>query len=90
MEVGIRTVSVSELLDFTDKNLNEGNFIQIVQSFIYEVMEVSEGNTSPMVEVTNGSKCDGKTEVDNGEMENGSKGSSYNLFRYKTSHDFDL
>ena len=53
-------------------------------------MEASEGNASPMVEVPNGSKCDGKTEVDNGEMENGSKGSSYHLFRYKISHDFDL
>ena len=69
MEVGIQTVSVSELLEFTNRNLNKGNSIQIVQSFIYEVMEASEGNALPMVEVPNGSKCDGKTKVDNGEME---------------------
>ena len=75
MEVGIWTVSVNKLLEFMDRNLNEGNSIQIVQSFIYEVMEVSEGNASPVVEVPNGSKGDRKTEVDNGEMENGSKGS---------------
>ena len=75
MEVSIWTVSVNKLLEFMDRNLNEGNSIQIVQSFIYEVMEVSEGNASPMVEVPNGCKGDRKTEVDNGEMENGSKGS---------------
>ena len=74
MEVGI-WVSVNKLLEFMDRNLNEGNSIQIVQSFIYEVMKVSEGNASPVVEVPNGSKGDRKTEVDNGEMENGSKGS---------------
>ena len=81
MEVGIRTVSVNELLEFTDRNLNEGNSIQIVQSFIYEVMEASEGNASPVVEVPNGSKGDGKTEVDNGEMENGAESSGESVIR---------
>lgn len=81
MEVGIRTVSVNELLEFTDRNLNEGNSIQIVQSFIYEVMEASEGNASPVVEVPNGSKGDRKTEVDNGEMENGAESSGESVIR---------
>lgn len=81
MEVGIRTVSVNELLEFTDRNLNEGNSIQIVQSFIYEVMEMGEGNASPVVEVPKGSKDDGKTEVDNGEIENGAESSVESVIR---------
>ena len=32
-EVGIRTVSVSELLEFTDRNLNERNSILLAQGF---------------------------------------------------------
>ena len=82
MEVSIRTVSVNELLEFTDRNLNEGNSIQIVQSFIYEVMEASEGNASPVVEVPRAaSKGDGKTEVDNGEVENGTESSGESVIR---------
>lgn len=44
MEVSVKRVSVSELLEFTDKNLNEGNSIHVCQNFINEVMEASEGD----------------------------------------------
>ena len=43
MDVSIRTVSVSELLEFTDKNLNEGSSIYYCQNFVSEVMSASEG-----------------------------------------------
>nr|KJB77457.1 hypothetical protein B456_012G138200 [Gossypium raimondii] len=43
MDVSITTVSVSELLEFTDKNLNEGNSIYFCQNFVSEVMSASEG-----------------------------------------------
>lgn len=37
------TVSVSELLEFTDRNLSEGNSAQLVQNVINEVMESNSG-----------------------------------------------
>ncbi|KAL4301738.1 hypothetical protein GQ457_10G019250 [Hibiscus cannabinus] len=43
MDVSIKTVSINELLEFTDKNLNEGTSIYNCQSFISEVMNASEG-----------------------------------------------
>ncbi|XWS54428.1 hypothetical protein CRYUN_Cryun10bG0088600 [Craigia yunnanensis] len=43
MDVSIRTVSVSELLEFTDKNLNEGSSIYYCQNFVSEVMSATEG-----------------------------------------------
>jgi len=57
MDVFLRRVSVSELLEFTDKNLNEGNSIHYCQNFINEIMEASEGaplkpsSISPPMEV---------------------------------------
>lgn len=59
MDVSVKRVSVSELLEFTDKNLNEGNSIHFCQNFINEVMEASEGvplkppSISPPLEVSN-------------------------------------
>lgn len=47
MDINIKRVSVSELLEFTDKNLNEGSSILFCQNFINEVMEVSEGVPFP-------------------------------------------
>ncbi|XP_058753031.1 brefeldin A-inhibited guanine nucleotide-exchange protein 1-like isoform X1 [Vicia villosa] len=43
MDVSIKKVSVSELLEFTDKNLNEGNSIHFCQNLINEVMEATQG-----------------------------------------------
>lgn len=39
--VGFNTVSVSDLLEFTDRNLNEGSSVQFVQNFINEVVQVN-------------------------------------------------
>ncbi|KAL4348214.1 hypothetical protein GQ457_17G012730 [Hibiscus cannabinus] len=43
MDVSIKTVAVSELLEFTDKNLNEGSSIFYCQNLISEVVTASEG-----------------------------------------------
>ncbi|KAF9684738.1 hypothetical protein SADUNF_Sadunf04G0149600 [Salix dunnii] len=43
MDVNVKTISVSELLQFTDKNLNEGSSIHFCQNFVNEVMTASEG-----------------------------------------------
>ncbi|XP_050365272.1 brefeldin A-inhibited guanine nucleotide-exchange protein 1 isoform X1 [Argentina anserina] len=45
MHVSIPRVSVNELLEFTDKNLNEGSSILFCQNFINEVMEASYGGS---------------------------------------------
>ncbi|XP_027087520.2 brefeldin A-inhibited guanine nucleotide-exchange protein 1-like isoform X2 [Coffea arabica] len=37
-----RTVSVAQLLEFTDRNLNEGSSIQFAQNFIADVVEAKE------------------------------------------------
>lgn len=41
----IRTVSVSELLEFADKNLNEGSSILYCQNFLNEVIVASEASS---------------------------------------------
>lgn len=58
MEVSVKRVSVSELLEFTDKNLSEGNSIHVCQNFINEVMEASEGVplTPSSIEIPNTSE----------------------------------
>ncbi|KAA3482594.1 brefeldin A-inhibited guanine nucleotide-exchange protein 1-like [Gossypium australe] len=43
IDVSIKTVSVSELLEFSDKNLNEGSSIYHCQNFVSEVISASEG-----------------------------------------------
>ncbi|KAJ9183199.1 hypothetical protein P3X46_007098 [Hevea brasiliensis] len=43
LDVSVKTVSVSELLEFTDKSLNEGSSIYFCQNFVNEVMGASEG-----------------------------------------------
>ena len=62
MDVNFKTVSVGELLQFTDKNLNEGSSIHFCQNFVNEVMAASEGvpddkllHNQPTDELQNGS-----------------------------------
>ncbi|XP_048128461.1 brefeldin A-inhibited guanine nucleotide-exchange protein 1 isoform X2 [Rhodamnia argentea] len=43
MAVSFKTVSVSELLEFTDKNLNEGSSIHFCQNFVNEVVDANDG-----------------------------------------------
>ncbi|KAF4363911.1 hypothetical protein G4B88_004211 [Cannabis sativa] len=80
MDVAVKRISVNELLEFTDKNLNEGSSIQYCQNFINEVMDAaSEGvpsvshsveNSSHKLQNGNGSvsEADGK-EGESGEIE---------------------
>lgn len=76
MEVSTRTVMVGELLEVTDKNMNEGNSIQLAQCFINEVMEACEGipyskqYPSRTVEVQNGKASESQA-ADNKEVGNG-------------------
>lgn len=43
LNVSISRVSVNELLEFTDKNLNEGSSILFCQNFVNEVMDANYG-----------------------------------------------
>lgn len=43
MAASFKTVSVSELLEFTDKNLNEGSSIHFCQNFVTEVVDANDG-----------------------------------------------
>lgn len=79
MDVAVKRISVNELLEFTDKNLNEGSSIQFCQNFINEVMDASEGvpvvnhsveNSSQKVQNGNGSASEaGGKEGKSGEGE---------------------
>ncbi|PON75206.1 Coatomer beta subunit [Parasponia andersonii] len=86
MDVVVKRVSVSELLEFTDKNLNEGSSIQFCQNFINEVMDASEGvpavshsGENPALKLRNGngsaSEVHGK-EGESGEGESNDGGES--------------
>ncbi|XP_028198675.1 brefeldin A-inhibited guanine nucleotide-exchange protein 1-like isoform X1 [Glycine soja] len=85
MDVCVKRVSVSELLEFTDKNLNEGNSIHFCQNFINEIMEASEGlplkpsSISPPLEVQNvhtpSPKTADETGTDKFDSEAGAEGS---------------
>ncbi|XP_052191961.1 LOW QUALITY PROTEIN: brefeldin A-inhibited guanine nucleotide-exchange protein 1 [Diospyros lotus] len=73
--VQFRTVSVSELLEFSDRNLNEGSSIQFAQNFLHEVVQVTEGvvDSNSLPDMQNGllpsATLDGKAKVDNAELE---------------------
>lgn len=59
MVVDVKNVSVFELLEFADRNLNEGNSIHFAQTFINEIMECKDNPLiakSP-IDLLNGSKC---------------------------------
>ncbi|XP_002514399.3 brefeldin A-inhibited guanine nucleotide-exchange protein 1 [Ricinus communis] len=43
LDVHVKTVNVNELLEFTDKTLNEGSSIHFCQNFLHEVMGACEG-----------------------------------------------
>ncbi|CAN1305062.1 Brefeldin A-inhibited guanine nucleotide-exchange protein 1 [Linum perenne] len=89
MDVALRTVSVGELLEFTDKNLNEGSSIHFCQNFINEVMSAAAAEEiklpvnvpSPDVKRENGAAADGsaiddgvsKAVDDKGESDNGAQ-----------------
>ncbi|GMP64519.1 hypothetical protein CsSME_00025756 [Camellia sinensis var. sinensis] len=63
------------LLEFTDRNLNEGSSVQFAQNLVNEVVEVSEGISDSNPSPRNGnlpeSRADGKGELGNGEPNDG-------------------
>lgn len=73
MDVAIKRVSVNELLELTDKSLNEGSSIQFCQNFINEVMDASEG--APAVnhsqKLQNGNASESKPDGKEGESGEG-------------------
>ncbi|XAR59899.1 hypothetical protein NMG60_11015909 [Bertholletia excelsa] len=64
VQVNVRTVSVAELLEFADRNLNEGSSVQVVQNFVNEVVEVKEGflGTKLLAELQNGNPPKSETD----------------------------
>lgn len=88
MMVKFKTVSVAELLEFTDRNLNEGSSIQFVQNFINEVVEANAGvsDSRPSEELHNGnlSQSNAEKKDDSVDGESNSQGvdlSSYSKLR---------
>lgn len=83
--VKFRTVSVAELLEFTDRNLNEGSSVQFAQNLVNEVVEVSEGISDSNPSPRNGnlpeSRADGKGELGNGEPNDGAGSSGGSKIR---------
>ncbi|XP_031128388.1 brefeldin A-inhibited guanine nucleotide-exchange protein 1 [Ipomoea triloba] len=47
MTVHFKTISVAELLEFTDRNLNEGSSIQFAQDFINEIVDAKAKEILP-------------------------------------------
>ncbi|KAF0935706.1 hypothetical protein E2562_035754 [Oryza meyeriana var. granulata] len=42
MDVRVRTVSIADMMDMSDRNLNDSSIVQVAQSFINEAMEGSD------------------------------------------------
>lgn len=85
--VSFKTVSVTELLEFNDRNLNEGSSIQFVQNLINEVVftnvvEVSQ-NANPLPELQDAKSATANEKADSSDAESAEKGdlSSYSKIR---------
>ncbi|XLR40008.1 hypothetical protein HN51_018164 [Arachis hypogaea] len=52
MDIPLKKVSVNDLLEFTDKNLNEGNSIQFCQNFITEDITFRHETVKCLVSIT--------------------------------------
>lgn len=84
MIVDFKTVSVAELLEFTDRNLNEGSSIQIAQNFLNEIVDVkskegiAESKLCLQLENDNSEK---KGELIDGEPGEGADLSGYSKIR---------
>lgn len=66
MLVSFNSVSVAELLEFADRNLNEGSSIQFVQNFVSEIVDAKEMVPLPVQNGANGSHV--KHESANGDL----------------------
>ncbi|XP_059654108.1 brefeldin A-inhibited guanine nucleotide-exchange protein 1 isoform X1 [Cornus florida] len=84
MMVKFNKVSVSDLLEFADRNLNEGSSIQFVQNIINEVVEVNESvlDSKPTLVLQNGNgnlpgaNIHRKAELGDGESSDGASSTS--------------
>ncbi|XP_022968924.1 brefeldin A-inhibited guanine nucleotide-exchange protein 1 [Cucurbita maxima] len=97
MDAPLRIITVSELLEFTDKNLNEGNSLYFCQNFINEIMDASEGIAdlklySFSAQLQNGHasplKGDNKGDSDVGEVEDGAESGGCSKIRLDGFHLF--
>lgn len=52
LHVSFKSISVSELLAFTDKNVNEGSSVQFCQGFVNEIVAASEGAPSSDIKLS--------------------------------------
>ncbi|CAO2814800.1 unnamed protein product [Amaranthus hypochondriacus] len=70
-----KIVAVSELLEFTDRNLSEGNSVQLVQNIINEVMDSNEGaeDIKPLTDSPRSGNGDGNASEHGDENENGNE-----------------
>uniref|UniRef100_A0A1S4DC12 Brefeldin A-inhibited guanine nucleotide-exchange protein 1 n=1 Tax=Nicotiana tabacum TaxID=4097 RepID=A0A1S4DC12_TOBAC len=85
MMVEFKTVSVAELLEFTDRNLNEGSSIQFAQNFLNEIVDakskegLAESKLCLQLENDKGEKKKG--EPTDGELSEGADLSGYSKIR---------
>ncbi|KAG8364462.1 hypothetical protein BUALT_Bualt19G0131300 [Buddleja alternifolia] len=72
--VDFKNVSVSELLEFSDRNLNEGSSIQFAQSFINEIVEAKDSPPDARLSLDMQNGCyypeEKKADEENGESVN--------------------
>ncbi|PHT59301.1 hypothetical protein CQW23_01664 [Capsicum baccatum] len=84
MMVDFKTVSVAELLEFTNRNLNEGSSIQFAQNFLNEIVDstskegIAESKMCLQLENDNSEK---KGEPIDGEPSEGADLSGYSKIR---------
>ncbi|KAJ4966640.1 hypothetical protein NE237_018489 [Protea cynaroides] len=91
MEVKVRAVTVGELLEVSDKSLNDWSLVQFVQNFIDDIVESSQGvsnlklNHSASLESRNGHVAvpteEGKGEPGDGELVDRGRSSSGSKIR---------
>lgn len=75
MDVKVKSISIVDILDLSDKNLNDSNLVQFAQNFINEVMEGSDGDLPPELQPgkLEAQRTGGHTETGNGEADDASK-----------------
>ncbi|CAA6672300.1 unnamed protein product [Spirodela intermedia] len=74
MVVKVQSVSIADILDLSDKNLNDSNLVQLAQNFIKDVMDGSECVSIP-------------SESQNGEVSGPSGGEKHELGSIDSSAD---
>ncbi|KAE9614640.1 putative Sec7 domain, mon2, dimerization and cyclophilin-binding domain-containing protein [Lupinus albus] len=73
LDVSVQKVSVTQLLEFTDKNLNEGNSINFCQNFISDIVDPVEGVPHKPYSVSSKAATDNETDPEAAAAGGGSK-----------------